>query len=189
MPRRSISYENTYFYKICCKDLNVKELYVGHTVDFTNRKSNHKTTCNNPNAKLYPCKLYTFIRDNGGWDNWDMVLLDVHELNSSLEARRKEREYVESLNAQLNTNLPSRSHQEWKNKFYNENKEFVDNRNKLYYYKNKESVLKQQKLYLQLNKDKLNQKIVCPICNHTCTYGLKYQHVKTQKHLSFISNM
>ena len=189
MPRKSIDYEKTYFYKICCKDLNIQEIYIGHTTDFTKRKSSHKSTCNNPNAKLFSCKLYKFIRDNGGWDNWDMVLLDVHKLDTSLDACKKEREYVESLHAQLNTCLPSRSHQEWKNNFYIENKEFVDHRNKTYYYNNKETIIKQQKMYKENNKDKLNEKIICPICNHTFRYGLKYRHVKTQKHLSFINNI
>ena len=42
MPRKPIDYSNTHFYKIVCKDLGIKELYVGHTTNFKNRKLDHK---------------------------------------------------------------------------------------------------------------------------------------------------
>ena len=42
MPKNNINYSNTIIYKIVCNDLNVKELYIGSTTDFYNRKSNHK---------------------------------------------------------------------------------------------------------------------------------------------------
>ena len=37
-----MDYSNTYFYKIVCKDLNVTDCYVGHTLNFTKRKCTHK---------------------------------------------------------------------------------------------------------------------------------------------------
>jgi predicted GIY-YIG superfamily endonuclease len=43
MPRTPINYENTVFYKIVCKDLNLNYCYVGHTTDFIRRKTAHKT--------------------------------------------------------------------------------------------------------------------------------------------------
>ena len=42
MPKTSINYQNTIIYKICCNDLNVKHVYVGHTTNFINRKVNRK---------------------------------------------------------------------------------------------------------------------------------------------------
>jgi hypothetical protein len=76
MPRKPIDYQNTYFYKIVCRDLNVKDLYIGHTTDFQRRKSqHHRECCNNYNSKHFipVCK---FIRANGGWENWDMILIE-----------------------------------------------------------------------------------------------------------------
>ena len=73
MPRKPIDYGNTHFYKIVCKDTNVKSLYVGHTTDFTKRKSQHKHLCCAENDKRYNVHVYEFIRENGGWDNWDMI--------------------------------------------------------------------------------------------------------------------
>ena len=51
MPRKIINYTNTIIYKIVCNDLNITDLYVGSTTDFTNRKYNHKSSCNNEKIK------------------------------------------------------------------------------------------------------------------------------------------
>ena len=66
MPKTLINYQDTIIYKICCNDLNVKYVYVGHTTNFVKRKCNHKSDCNNNNSKSYDLKVYQTIRDNGG---------------------------------------------------------------------------------------------------------------------------
>ena len=42
MPIQNIKYNNTLIYKIVCNDLNIKDVYVGHTTDFRRRKNCHK---------------------------------------------------------------------------------------------------------------------------------------------------
>jgi len=42
MPKKEIDYSNTIIYKIVCRDLNIKECYVGHTTNFTKQKTNIK---------------------------------------------------------------------------------------------------------------------------------------------------
>ena len=64
MPLKAINYQNTIIYKIQHIDKD-DLLYVGHTTDFTKRKSSHKRTCNNPNRN-YALKVYEMIRNNGG---------------------------------------------------------------------------------------------------------------------------
>ena len=76
MPRKQIDYSKTHFYKIVCKDTNIKDCYVGHTTDFTRRKSQHKHLCYAENDKGYNIYVYEFIRENGGWDNWNMVEIE-----------------------------------------------------------------------------------------------------------------
>jgi hypothetical protein len=34
MPKQPMDYSKTIVYKICCKDVDVKDVYVGHTTDF-----------------------------------------------------------------------------------------------------------------------------------------------------------
>ena len=102
MPKKPIDYSNTHFYKIVCKDTNIKDCYVGHTTDFTNRRYKHKYSCENPNDKRHNLYIYDFIRKNGCWENWTMIEIEKRNCENSLEARRIEREYIEQLNASQN---------------------------------------------------------------------------------------
>ena len=102
MPKNKIDYSKTLLYKIVCRDLNVKDCYVGHTTDFNRRKTQHKHRCNTQTDKSYHLNLYQSIRNNGGWDNWEMVLYEKVECVDNLEARKRERECIELLNANLN---------------------------------------------------------------------------------------
>lgn len=52
MPRVKINYDHTHFDKIVSKDVKFTDIYVGHTTHFTDRKSSHKTSCNNSNTKI-----------------------------------------------------------------------------------------------------------------------------------------
>ena len=89
MAPRTIDYSNTCFCKICCKDLDITDIYVGHTTDFIRRKAYHKYRCNtekDPSRNLY---VYTFIRDHGGFDNFNMVLIEKISCDDKLEALKK----------------------------------------------------------------------------------------------------
>ena len=109
MPRLAIDYSNTIIYKIVCKDLNIKDLYVGHTTDFKRRKTEHKKITSQSSGKSYKLKLYEMIRTNGGWDNWDMIEIEKYNCADGNEARSKERYWLEFLNAALNCSMSSRT--------------------------------------------------------------------------------
>ena len=106
MPKVEIDYSNTLFYKISCKDTNITDVYIGHTTNFVQRKSGHKQGCKNAKSSNYACKLYTVIRQNGGWDNWRMDIIAYHECKDHYEARKKEQEYFILYNATLNSIEP-----------------------------------------------------------------------------------
>ena len=91
MPKTPIDYSKTIIYKIVCKDLSVKDLYVGHTTEFVRRKSNHRYICCNPEQKKHSLNVYQIIRDNGGWENWEMVEIEKYPCSDSNEARGRER--------------------------------------------------------------------------------------------------
>lgn len=103
---KNIDYSNTIIYKICCKDPSITDLYVGHTTNFFTRKQSHRNCCNNQKNYSYNSKLYTCIRENGGWENWDIIEIAKHNLNNFEEARMKEQEYYEKLQANLNSCPP-----------------------------------------------------------------------------------
>ena len=91
MPRKPIDYSNTHIYKLVCKDLSITECYVGHTTDFKSRRSKHKTQADSvdQNSKTYTIPVYKCIRENGGFVNFDMILISTHTFDNSLEARRQ----------------------------------------------------------------------------------------------------
>ena len=60
------NYANTVIYKICCKNTDITDIYVGHTTDLIKRRYSHKTRCCNPNDDKYYYHVYEFIRNNGG---------------------------------------------------------------------------------------------------------------------------
>lgn len=101
MPRKAIDYSNTIIYKIVCKDLNIIDIYVGHTTSFKDRKREHKSRC-----KTYNFKLYVMIRENGGWDNWDMIEIEKYSCKDKNEARARERYWYEKLSANINMRSP-----------------------------------------------------------------------------------
>jgi hypothetical protein len=100
MPKKVVDYSNTIIYKIYCKDESITDLYVGHTTNFIQRKYSHKIACNNLNNDL---KIYNVIRSNGGWENWNMVEIAKYDCKDVTEARIKEQEHYNALQASLNS--------------------------------------------------------------------------------------
>ena len=76
MPRLAKDYSKSIIYKLCCLDINVKDIYVGSTTCMRNRRYAHKFNCNSIKSKKYNGNVYTFIRDNGGWCNWSMIIIE-----------------------------------------------------------------------------------------------------------------
>ena len=106
MPKNDIDYSNTIIYKITCKEPTIKDVYVGHTTNFVQRKHAHKQSCTNIKSINYSCKLYEAIRNNGGWNNWNMEIVGFFNCKDHYEARKKEQEYFELLHATLNSIEP-----------------------------------------------------------------------------------
>ena len=106
MPKTNIDYSNTIIYKITCVDSAITDTYVGHTTNFVQRKHAHKQSCTNTRSANYKCKLYETIRNNGGWDNWKMEIINFFNCETHYDARKKEQEYFVLLNANLNSLEP-----------------------------------------------------------------------------------
>ena len=149
MPRAAMDYSKTSIYKIVCNDLTIKDCYVGHTIDMTKRKWGHKTACNNEKDKKHNLKIYKIIRENGGWDNWNMVLVEKFPCKDKYEACKREREVYEELDAQMNTFRPHRTHEE--------RKEYEKQYIKQYREEHKEELKEYKKQYREENKEKLKQ--------------------------------
>lgn len=156
-----VRYEKTLIYKLCCKDPNIVDIYVGHTTDFKSRCYSHKKSCNNPNDKNYNEYKYQFIRANGGWDNWDMIIIKTFSCGNKREAEAEENRIMRELKATLNKYRPFITQDEKKEyykKYNEEHKDEINERQKQYYYENKDEISEQKKQYREEHKDELKKK-------------------------------
>jgi len=195
-------YANTVIYKICCKNTDITDIYVGHTTNIKKRIRHHKNTCKNPKNNRYHLKVYEFIRNNGGFDNWNIIVLEEYPCNSFSDAIIKEREYYETLKPTLNMIYPQRTNKEYiidNIEYYNQygkqyridNKEYYNEYVKQYRIDNKEYTKEYIKQYRNDNKEKIKEKakkkVMCDICNiELCQYSI-HKHQKSAKHLSNLS--
>ena len=106
MPNTEIDYSNTIFYKIHCMNPDVKDVYIGHTTNFVQRKCAHKRSCTYEKSSGYNCKVYNVIRQYGGWDNWKMEIIAFHNCEDHYTARKLEQKYFEEYNATMNSIEP-----------------------------------------------------------------------------------
>lgn len=176
MPKTEIDYSNTIIYKISCKDETIKDLYVGHTTNFVQRKHAHKQACINEKSESYPCKLYKKIRENGGWDNWTMEIIDFFNCKDHYEARVKEQEYFTLLNASLNTLEPFPKPK---------TKEKVENMDILVCDPCKIPLQSSKLTNIDNNKFVPNDSsnFICEKCNYYTSRKSQYiRHIETEKH-------
>ena len=74
-------------YKIVCNDLDVKYTYVGSTMNFTRRKAQHKLRRKDATRTN---KLYTTIREHGGFEYFTMVKIETCMCDTKLDSRMRE---------------------------------------------------------------------------------------------------
>jgi len=160
MPKTPMDYNKTIIYKIVCNDLSIKDCYVGHTTDMTKRKYTHKCSCNNEKTKNYNLKIYQIIRENSGWDNWSMLLVEKFPCKDKYEACKREREVYEELEAKMNTFRPyitqeerKEEHKEYNKQYYQEHKEESKEYNKQYHEEHKEERKEYNKQYREEHKE------------------------------------
>ena len=136
------NYQQSIIYKLCCKDVDITDIYIGSTTNFKQRKTKHKNVCNNEKKRYYNSNVYKYIRCNGGFDNWDMIQIEQYKATDKRDLESRERYYIETLKSKLNSYIPTRTIKE----YYEDNKEKV-------------------KEYYENNKQKINIKSKCPLCD------------------------
>jgi len=171
--KREIDYTTRliYFYRFVCNDPNIINTYVGSTIDLTDRKTSHKTRCNNPNSDFYHLLVYTTIRENGGWTNWRMLEIEHKIVKDKTEAKQREQYWIEFYNAQMNMiksiafNRPeyyrqyNEQHHEkiiaYKHEYYEQHREELNAKSREYNEQHREERTEYQREYYNQNRDKL----------------------------------
>jgi hypothetical protein len=186
-------YSKCVIYEIVCKDSQIKDSYIGSTCNFRKRKCDHKTCCNNEKDSHYNFHLYTFIRKNGGWNNFEMWPIARVKCNDKIEKLMWERKYIERTKPSLNYQFPLRTRKE----YYEKEKEHIKEQRKQYRKDNKELIKEAEKQYREKNKEKISEynkkytedrriKIKCTCGSEIYKYKMN-DHIKTKKHLAFIA--
>jgi len=218
MPKIEIDYSKCVIYKICCKEPSITYEYYGHTTNKTKRKQQHKATCNNENDKGYNLKVYKTIRENGGWSNWDFVVIEEYPCGNVDEARLRERYWIELKQPIMNSMLrPILTEEEKKNKYEENREEIIEYQKKRYEEKreelieyqknhhndNREEYIDYQKKYYQETKDKKKKyqeenkdkiierrdaRIMCE-CGCEVKRGSISNHRKTEKHINKLNKL
>ena len=155
------TYNESRIYKIYCKLSGIDEYYVGSTANFISRCVLHKSDCNNIKSPRYNYKLYNYIRNNGGWENFTVEVLEKVSCDSRTELNIKEEYWQNLLQPTLNINKAHITDEELKE--YN-NKRFKE------YYKNNK---------IKINKNK-RAIIHCDKCDKTYKRSDKAKHQKTK---------
>lgn len=205
-------YSKTIIYKLCCKDPEIKEIYIGSTCNLKTRKHQH-----NLNSKNLNRKVYKYIRDNGEFQNWDMVMIEEFPCENKLQKGKRERYWIELLKPSLNVNTPTRTIKEWREhngdkikeqckKYYENNIDKIKEQMKEYRENNSEKIKEQCKEWRENNVEKMKEKMkewrennvdkikeqrkikyICE-CGSTISKICKSRHERSKKHLNFISN-
>jgi hypothetical protein len=209
------NYAKTIIYKLVNYDYP-ELVYVGSTTNFTKRKQNHKQICYNEKSKKHNLKVYEMIRENGGWENWNMIKICDYPCENKREAELEEDRYMTELKSNMNSNRASRTHkqyyednkekiQEYKKDYYEDNKEKIQDKMKEYRESNKEKIQDKMKEYYESNKEKIqeykkdyyethkdmireriNAKITCK-CGSVVTKIHLKRHERTKKHTDLIN--
>ena len=200
----SDDYKNSVIYRIYCKNPDIKDCYIGSSICIQDRMYGHKSICYNKTIREYNEKKYEFIRNNGGWDNFDYEILEYYPCNNFEELRQKEQEYIEKLNPSLN-DAPCYRTEEFKKErktihqkvWRQSEKGKVTIKNWEQTDSGKESRLNSSRKYtekLMNNPEKYKKKLknksewgkkpkYCEICSRTVTNDGWSHHKKTKLHL------
>lgn len=145
-------------YKLICKDISVKDIYVGATTETLRRRWTHHK---NKYKAFIHRKVYAFIKIHGGINQWELVEIESVQFTDIIDLRKKEQYWKDNLNASLNVfrchgiNVERRKivAKEWRQSNKQNELEYA----KRYRENNKEKIKQRKKKYNEKNKEKNSQ--------------------------------
>lgn len=134
------NYQNGKIYKVV--DLNEEMIYIGSTTQsLCNRMMGHRTT--------YKHKRHQNIRsflifDKYGIENCKILLIENCPCNTKEELHKREGEIIKSIEC-VNKQTPGRTKEEYTKEYNEKNKDYMNERHRLYVECNKEKINKQRR--------------------------------------------
>lgn len=165
---------NYTFYRIYSKNPDVTECYIGSTKDFHTRIIGHKSMCNNKNSRHYNTKIYEYMRNNGGFEEFEIEIIDIIKFSKS-DRLSHERKLMELFGATLNSILPIISSEEQRQKYIKNGTQYrqthveqirVYNSTymKEYRLNNADKINERKRQYkLRKKEEKLSQSLLAPV--------------------------
>ena len=89
------NFANCCFYKIISKDVNITELFVDYTTDYEKTSKCYR-------EKFETKNFYEFIRENGDWNNFEIIKIEDFPCSSARDASKRKRYWIKELNAEIN---------------------------------------------------------------------------------------
>ena len=184
-----VNYNNSSIYKLVCRDHEIVDCYVGSTTNFKARKRGHRCAVTNENSVKFNYRVYKFIRENGGWRAWAMVLIEPYNAEDKQELRKREAYWVEKLHATLNCQIPGRTSRQYakdhaeyyakyKHTWYILNRGRILNNQKRHRDQIPDEIAKRNKLYYEKNKHLRQKRATCS-CGVTVRADSLSRHKKT----------
>jgi len=145
---------NSIIYKISCKNPEILFTYIGSTICFKIRKANHKR---NSYDETKTITLYKTIRENGGWDNWEINPIEIFPCECKTALNIREQYWIGQEAKPLNertAHLTEQEKKEYNKSFYKANEEVLKEKRKIYDEVNKEKIAERTNAYREANKEK-----------------------------------
>ena len=172
------NYNESRIYKIWCNLEGINEIYIGSSARFIERCKLHESDCNNINSPRYGYKLYQYIRNNGGFENFKIHVIEEFPCENRTSLNIREEYWKKELQPTLNTNKAHITDAEKKaqlNQYRTDNKEYFDH----YRINNKE--------YFKQKNDNRPKLVQCPNCDRKCQYSNKKQHMRSKYCMNYKS--
>jgi len=168
MPKTPIDYQKSVIYKIQHIE-NLELLYIGSTTNFNKRKQYHKENCNTITNKKYNFLVYKMIRDNGGWDQFKMIIIKEYPCETKTELLIEEDRLMMELKSNMNNNRAYLTDNDRKERDKLRTKEYRKNH---------------PEQYKQYDKKRRQIKFNCE-CGSCVCFRDKSKHLNTMKHINF----
>ena len=187
MPKVITDYSKTIIYKIQHQE-NPELLYIGSTTNFAKRKSEHKRVCNSETDRKHNLKLYTTIRDNGGWECFRMLEMKKFPCENRTEAHQEEDRVYLDMKANMNDRRPHRN----KKQYMLDNVDKKAEYDRVYRQVNETKRNEQKKKHYRDNFERISkrgkEKVLCE-CGNSVTRSSLFAHKKSKRHTELMFNL
>lgn len=164
-------------------------IYVGSTTDFKQRQRSHKNVCYNSNNKMkYNYPIYCYIRENGGFDCFEVIPVSFLKLENKVELLIEEQKEIDKFDELFNKyhSFPTTQHKKdlktvHDSQYRERHDEEIKAHKKKYYEEHKEEIKAKVKTWAENNKEKLFEPLECPRCKTMTSKKHIKRHQKSQK--------